>query len=117
MAKKLNSLSELGLVYSTGDSKNDLNSNSDSIEPGTPKKMQKIRVVPESVRGGKFVTRIFGFEENNEVINELAKRLKEKCGVGGSVKEGEILIQGNQVLKAIEFLNGLGYSNCKKAGG
>jgi len=79
---------------------------------------QKLRVqLDRKKRKGKEVTLITGFIGQEEDLKALGKILKSKCGVGGSAKDGEILIQGNHVQKALDLLLKLGYSNSKKSGG
>lgn len=69
-------------------------------------------------RGGKEALIIKGFDVNeNHDLDAISKLLKSKLGVGGSVKENEIVIQGNQRDKVCDILKGLGFNNVKKAGG
>lgn len=115
MAKRLNSLSDLGLVYSTNKEYTPQAEDENEISPSLGS--QKIRVRPESVKGGKFMTRISGFTIPENELEKIAKSLKTKIGVGGSVKDQEIIIQGNHVEKAIEYLKSVGFKDCKRSGG
>lgn len=67
-------------------------------------------------RGGKVVSIIKGLNEDDLTMSELCKLLKSKCGVGGSVQKGEILIQGDQRKRLINELHIIGFCNVKNAG-
>lgn len=82
-----------------------------------PKAQQKLRVHLERLKGNKEATIVKGFIGTTETLETLGKLLKTKCGVGGTVKDGEIQIQGNQRDKVVQLLVAEGYSQTKKAGG
>lgn len=67
-------------------------------------------------RGGKTVTVIKGFEGDSDELKTLAKKIKQHCSVGGSVKDNEIIIQGNVREKVMEFLQNEGHQ-VKRVGG
>ncbi len=79
-----------------------------------PKERQNLRVsIEKKNRGGKVVTLVTGFIGNEEDLKELGKLLKSKCGVGGSAKDGEILVQGDLKTKVTEILKKEGYIRTK----
>lgn len=101
--------SRLGMVYSTNPDYQF--EEEESFEPETlPAKEQKLTVAIEKKgRGGKQVTVVDGFVGKSDDLEDLGKTLKTKCGVGGSVKDGQILIQGDQREKVTNILTALGY--------
>ncbi len=107
----------LGMVYSTNPDF-EYQHSSDSPEQETPEpNKQNLRVFRDKKqRKGKVVTLISGFIGKEEDLEKLGKFLKSKCGVGGSAKEGEIIIQGDLVDKIVELLSKEGYK-AKKIGG
>ncbi|MCF6350003.1 MAG: translation initiation factor [Flavobacteriaceae bacterium] len=112
--KKLNSLSDLGFVFSTNN--NEDFSNQEEKENLENKQQFLEAHFSNKGRGGKTVTIIKGFIGLDEDLKALGKMLKQKCGVGGSVKDGEIIIQGNFRTKIIEILKKENY-NVKRIGG
>ena len=106
-----------GIVYSTDpDFEYEYQREEEAEE--LPARQQKLRVmVDRKQRKGKEATLVTGFVGPEDSLKELGKYLKSKCGVGGSVKDGEIIIQGNQRDRVVELLKEKGYSNTKAAGG
>lgn len=109
MSKKKINLS--GIVYSTNPDftpEYEQLSEPDSITPAEQK--LKIRLETKH-RGGKVVTIIDGFIGKQVDKEELIKKLKNHCGTGGSAKDGELLIQGDQRVKIFQWLQKNGYVN------
>jgi translation initiation factor 1 len=113
--KKLNSLEDLGgFVFSTND---DFELEDQTVEETLAPKEQHLEAhFSNKGRGGKVVTVIKGFVGTEEDLKALGKLLKVKCGVGGSVKDQEIIIQGNYRDKIVQILQKEGY-NVKRVGG
>jgi len=103
----------LNVVYSTNPDYQYENIGEEEEET-LPKNQQKLRVSMEKKgRGGKTVTLVRGFIGTEDDLKELGKLLKTKCGVGGSAKEGEIIIQGDFKQRIIDLLKAEGYTQTK----
>ena len=103
----------LNVVYSTNP---DFQyENQEEEEPDTlPKEKQNLRIqLDKRNRSGKKVSLITGFIGTNEDMQSLGKLLKTKCGVGGTAKDGEIIIQGDFRTKILEILQKEGYVKAK----
>ena len=106
----------LNVVYSTNPDFNyemDDEEEQATLQPS----QQRLRVqLDRKNRGGKVVTLITGFVGTEDDLKELGKFLKSKCGVGGSAKDGEIIVQGDFKQKVLELLKKEGYAQTKTVG-
>ena len=104
--------SRLGVMYSTNpDYKYQMDEEAE--EETLPKEKQRLHITHEKRnRGGKVVTLVSGFSGTGNDRSALGKWLKTRCGVGGSVKDGEIIIQGDWRRKVTDLLTEEGYHVC-----
>lgn len=105
----------INVVYSTNPNfqyEESDNGRQDTLPPA----QQNLKIFLDRIGGGKMVSRVSGFVGTDNDLNDLAKLLKQKCGVGGNAKDGDILIQGDNRDKLLGILQGAGYK-VKKAGG
>lgn len=115
MAKKMRLEDLKGLAYSTDPD----NIPEEEIEeiPALENKEQKLYVsLDKKQRGGKKVTLIEGFQGHEDDLAQLGKDLKKMCGTGGSVKDGDILVQGDNRNKVVAWLEKEGYVVKRKGG-
>lgn len=117
MKQKKKTLGDLdGIMYST-DPSFVYESEEGPAEEAVSADKQDLRVMLDRKnRGGKAVTLVTGFIGNADGLEKLTKMLKTKCGVGGSCKDGEVLIQGDFRDKVMQLLQKEGYK-VKKSGG
>lgn len=115
MSKKKNSFSSLGrLVYSTDPDFKIDNTPNEEQETLLPQQQQLRILLDKKQRAGKMVTLITGFVGTTAAMEELGKKIKTFCGSGGSVKDGEIIVQGDNGDKVLQWLQKNGYAAAKK---
>ena len=106
MSKK----NRIGVVYSTNPDFNYEYEDDEPLQETLPPQQQRLHVtLDRKQRGGKQVTLVTGFVGTDDDLQALGKMLKGKCGVGGSAKDGEIIIQGDQQEKVRAALTAAGY--------
>lgn len=109
MAKKKNQrTNKEGIVYST-DPGYSYEEESGQEEETPPPHQQSLRISLQRLKGNKVVTKVYQFSGREEDLKALGKQLKSLCGCGGSVKDGEILLQGDFREKIAKFLTDDGY--------
>lgn len=103
----------LGVVFSTNPDFVFEEEEEDVLSTLAPSE-QRLRVrIEKNGRGGKTITVVKGFVGQDEDLKSLAKSLKTKCGVGGSVKDGDVIIQGDLKEKVVSLLLAMGYCDSK----
>lgn len=110
MSKNKKNRTAVGVVYSTNpDYQYQYEDDCEQTET-LPPSQQKLHIRMErSGRGGKTVTVVDNFIGSDDDLNELGRTLKTRCGVGGSVKDGQIIIQGDFRDRLVTILQSLGY--------
>ena len=104
-----------GIVYSTNpdfEYSYDENESAETLSPSE----QDLRIHLQRLKGNKLMSIVRGFVGSEDDLKQLGKTLKSACGVGGSVKDGEILLQGDHRDKILSLLEKEGYK-AKKSGG
>ena len=113
MSKK-NKSDKHGFVYST-DPNFHFQHEEEQARETLPPQQQKLKIrLDTKHRGGKAVTLIEGFTGTEDDLQTLGKALKNFCGTGGSAKDNEIIVQGDQRDKVLQWLQKNGYKNAKR---
>lgn len=106
-----------GIIYSTDPDYDYQFENEEQVQETLPSKQQKLRIsLDKKQRAGKEVTLITGFQGLEADLSALGKALKSFCGVGGSVKNNEILLQGDHRKKVLDWLVKNNYTQSKISG-
>lgn len=113
MSKK-NKSDSYGFVFST-DPNFKFQQEPEEVDQTLAPNQQKLRIkLDTKQRAGKAVTLVENFIGNENDLEELGKKLKNFCGTGGSVKDGQVIIQGDQREKVLSWLIKNDYKNSKK---
>jgi translation initiation factor 1 len=110
--KKINSTG--GLVYSTDPNFKMPGKNIREVQTPEPDQQQLRIILDTKHRAGKAVTLVYGYIGAQSDLEELGKKIKSFCGTGGSVKEGEIIVQGDNRDKVLQWLQKNGYKQAKR---
>ena len=105
----------LGVVFSTNPNfeyETSADEQATTLEPSK----QNLKIWLDRLKGGRVATVVRGYVGSDDDLATLGKELKKSCGVGGTAKDGEIIIQGDHRDRVVELLTKAGY-RCKKAGG
>lgn len=112
-----NNKNRINVVYSTNPNFNYQDVSNEQVETLDSGQQRLYVSIDRKHRAGKEVTLVEGFVGSDNDLKDLGKLLKSKCGVGGSTKDGEILIQGKFKQKVFDILIAEGYSLTKQKGG
>jgi translation initiation factor 1 len=107
-----NSFSSIPLVYSTNPDYVPPNAEAEKLTLDPAEQMLKV-ILETKHRAGKTVTIVYGFEGADADLEALGKALKNFCGTGGAVKDGEIIIQGDHRQKVFQYLKQKGFTKAK----